>query len=271
MNRSSRCTWSPTAATGSAWPSGASPTATGSRPDGHPRDARRRRDPHRPSEGWAALRRPGLGGPERPLRLRAEDPLRLLRQRRLRGHVQAVPRLRPADRPAQDASQKAEGQPQRGPAGRRGQRLVLGEGRPGHRQADAGGRHRPHPLEQPGQPRDDPGDERPGRADQPLRHLPGRDGPGQVPPAPVEAPRLADGGLAQGPHPRRGGRLDQGLGGRGQGRLDDPLRRRLRQAGHCLRGQAHPGGPEDPPVPLPVHRHDDRQPLAGVLQRPTTR
>ena len=83
-------------------------------------------------------------------------------------------------------AEKRTDEPQRRPARGRGQRLVLGQGRGGHLPRDAGGRHPPHPVEQRRRARDAPPAQRHGRAHQPLRHLPGRDGPGQLPQAPLD-------------------------------------------------------------------------------------
>ena len=53
---------------------------------------------------------------------------------------------------------------------------------------------------------------------QPLRHLPGRDGPGQLPEGGLPAPGLDDGRISAGLHRRRGRQADQRLDGGGQGR-----------------------------------------------------
>ncbi len=55
-------------------------------------------------------------------------------------------------------------------------------------------RHRPHPMEPPRRAGDHPPVKRPGRADQPLRHLPGRHGPGEL-------PQAARGPIPTGPPP----------------------------------------------------------------------
>ena len=73
----------------------------------------------------------------------------LLDQRRLRGHVQTLPPVRPADRSLQDAGTETRGEPQRRPADRGRQRLVLGPAGRGRvpEMQEAG--HRAHPLEPP--------------------------------------------------------------------------------------------------------------------------
>ncbi len=65
------------------------------------------------------------------------------------------------------------------------QRLVLGPGSGAHLPRPAGGRHRADLVEQPGSPERVAATERAGRADQPLRYLPGCDEPGEL--APIAA------------------------------------------------------------------------------------
>ena len=109
-----------------------------------------------PACGWRATTdccaRARMAAAEGRIRLRAAAALGVLRRRRLRGDVQTIPAACQADRAAQDAGRKTGRQPQRRSAGRRGERLVLGPRRRGHLPRDAGGRHRPHPVEQPADP-----------------------------------------------------------------------------------------------------------------------
>ena len=157
-----------------------------------------------------ALRSPALGRTERDVRPGPTDPLRLLRRRRLRRHGQALSPVRPGSSGLfKTLAAEARREPERRPADRRGQRLVLGPGRRRDRRAScsrrassaSSGRTRRRPSQIKTH-------ERAGRPDQPLRHLPGRHGPGDLPEAPLHPPRLADEGLARRPDDRR--RWDSG-------------------------------------------------------------
>ena len=83
---------------------------------------------------------PALGRAEGPVRPAAADPLRLLRRRRLRRDGQAIPQVRPGARAVQDPGAEAGREPERRPAHRCGQRLVLGPRRRRDRWRAANGR-----------------------------------------------------------------------------------------------------------------------------------
>ena len=138
----------------------------------------------------------------------AQPPLRVLRSGRPCGHGQALPRLRPEIGLFKTLAEKRKANPNVD--------LLVGavnvwcweKDAPGiGREMQAAGIERILWSNAP--PRELKA-QRPGRADQPLRHLPGRDGPGEFPKLRWRPPRLADGGLAQGPDARRQRPLGRG-------------------------------------------------------------
>ena len=182
-----RCITSSTAATASAWPGGASPTGAG--------------------ESWPSSRRPTTPRSWLPGRMAAFAWLLSGTPKRASSAPpggcatcslttaatwpwQALSQARAGDRPVQDARAEAGREPQRRSPDRRGQRLVLGHATPLAlvRELQAAGIERILWCECGGT-RADQGAQRDGRADQPLRHLSGRDGPGQLPQAPLHRTR----------------------------------------------------------------------------------
>ena len=136
---------------------------------------------------------------------------------------------------------------------------------------NAESRHRADSLEQSQQTGADSAAQRDGRSVEPLRHLPGRDEPGEFPQARLRASRLDQRRLAQRHHPARRRLVGDGLGRGGQGRGVVRVRRAVRPPGRRLCASPSARGTGIPSVSLPLHRHDHGRRMARMLSSRITR
>ena len=168
-----------------------------------------------------------------------EAALRVLRPRRPRGHVQAISCVCQEVGLLKTLDREATGEPERGFAGRGGERVVLGEGRPGRWCADM--------QAKPASTGSSGATGRVPKSSQAMNQTSGvltsrydiyqdlMDPQRRQRAASRRAPGLDAERLAEGHHARRDRQLDPGLGRRRQGRQAVPLRRAVRQAGVELR------------------------------------